>query len=112
MFLRLEKISISYPKSEDLFEYLEASLGKYGLELDNGAKELLLSTIEKLRSNKYFDGYKSIQMLYQDIVYTVFSIKKVDILTADMLSEFSANSDYIKRMIFNIEKASRIGFTK
>lgn len=112
MFLRLEKISISYPKSEDMFEYLENSLGKYGLKLDESAKKLLIITIEKLRSNKYFDGYKSIRMLYQDIVYTVFSIKKVDILTAEMLKDFSADSDYIKHMIFNIEKVNRIGFTK
>lgn len=110
MFLRIEKISILPPSAEDLFHYLESGLFKYGLTLADDAKELLFATIEKLRSNKYFDGFKSIKMLYQDIVYTIFSVKKVDSLTAAMLSEFSADSDYIKRISFNSEKIRKIGF--
>lgn len=111
MYLRIEKIVISYPKTNDLFEYLESNLRKYGLNIENDAKELLLRTIETLRSNKYFDGYKTIKMLCHDIVYTVFSKRKADSLTADMLSDFSAESEYVKRTIFNIEKKNRIGFS-
>ena len=112
MFLRLEKISISHPKSEDLFDFLKDKLSNYGLELEEDAQALLLSTIETLRSNKYFDGYKSIKMLCQDIVYTVFSRKKTDKLSAEMLKDFDSDSDYIKRTIFNSEKIKTIGFAK
>lgn len=110
MFLRIEKISITSPEPEDLFEYLERNLQSYGLRLSEDAKELLLGSIEKLRSNKYFDGYKSIRMLYQDIVYTVFSEAKADLLTAGMLANFSADSEYIRRMFTNIRRVHKIGF--
>lgn len=110
MFLRIEKVSITSPEAGDLFEYLERNLLSYGLRLREDAKELLLGSIEKLRSNKYFDGYKSIRMLYQDIVYTVFSDTKAEELTAEMLTAFSADSEYIKRLFTNIQRVHKIGF--
>ena len=71
----------------------------------------MFDTIEKLRNNKYFDGFKTIIMLCQDIVYDVFSNKNVEELSlgANMLSKFSADSDYIKNMVANIERVNRIG---
>ena len=111
MYLRIEKITLSFPKTEDLFEFIEDMLNQYGLTLKDDAKKLLFDTIEKLRNNKYFDGFKSIIMLCQDIVYDVFSNENVDELSLDAntLSKFSADSDYIKNMVANIERVNRIG---
>lgn len=52
-------------------------------------------------------------MLCQDIVYDVFSNENIEELTlgSNMLSKFSADSDYIKNMVANIERVNRIGWS-
>ena len=111
MYLRIEKITLSFPKTDELFEFIEDMLNQYGLTLKEDAKKLLFDTIEKLRNNRYFDGFKTIIMLCQDIVYDVFSNENIEELSlgANMLSKFSADSDYIKNMVANIERVNRIG---
>ena len=111
MYLRIEKITLSFPKTDELFEFIEDMLNQYGLTLKEDAKKLLFDTIEKLRKNKYFDGFKTIIMLCQDIVYDVFSNENIEELSlgANMLSKFSADSDYIKNMVANIERVNQIG---
>jgi hypothetical protein len=112
MYLRLEKVTLTLPCTDDLLCYMERKLGGYGLSADEGAKALLSATVEKLKENKYFDGYKTLALLCQDIVYEVFSKERPerDVLTADMLSGFSCDSDYVKRTIRKIEKVNKIGF--
>ncbi len=112
MYIRLERVALSLPRSEDLLDYVESVLGKYGLSVDKEARQLLCGTIEVIRNNKYFDGFKSIRMLCQDIAYAMFSRENMPgyRLTADMLAEFSANSAYVHRTVANIEKINRIGF--
>lgn len=112
MYLRVEKVEIILPQTEDLLDHVEARLGKYHLSLESDARELLYQTIGELRKNKYFDGFKSINMLCQDIIYAVFSRDKIhtESLSADMLGDFSKDSDYVKRMVANIEKVRKIGF--
>ncbi len=112
MYLRLEKITLTLPCTDDLLCYMERKLGEYGLSVDGSAKELLSATVEKLKENKYFDGYKTLGLLCQDIVYEVFSKERPerDVLTAAMLSNFSCDSDYVKRTIRKIEKVNKIGF--
>lgn len=111
MYLRIEKVTLSFPKTEDLFENIESMLNKYGLTLEDDAKRLLSDTIDKLRKNKYFDGFKTVMMLCQDIVYDVFSNENIgkSSLDAKMLSKFSSDSEYIKNMVANIERVNRIG---
>lgn len=111
MYLRIEKVTLSLPKTADLFEYIQRQLSGYGLELSEDARALLHETIEKLRKNKYFDGFKTIKMLCQDIVYSVFSCENMEgrVLTAQMLTGFRADSDYVKRTVANIERVNRIG---
>ena len=102
---------MSNVKTADLFEYIQRQLSGYGLELAEDARALLHETIEKLRKNKYFDGFKTIKMLCQDIVYSVFSCENMAgrVLTAQMLTGFRADSDYVKRTVANIERVNRIG---
>jgi len=111
MYLRIEKINLTFPKTEDLFDFIEEMLNQYSLTLKDDAKKLLYDTIEKLRNNKYFDGFKTIILLCQDIVYDVFSNENIEelSLSADMLSKFSADSDYVKKMVANIKRVNQIG---
>lgn len=112
MYLRIETITLTFPKTEDLFIFIEGLLKEYGLSLEEDAKKMLFDTIEKMRNSKYFDGYRTIIMLCQDIVYDVFSKENIEdlSLSADMLSKFSSNAEYITNMIANYERINRIGF--
>lgn len=112
MFLRIEKITLHMPADFELIEYASEHLAKYGLELDEGAKALLAESIGVLRNNKYFYGLHTITDLCNDIVYSVFSKStNVDnVIKADMLTEFSAESDYIKRTVTKIKKTVTLGF--
>ncbi len=112
MYLRIETVALTFPKTEDLFVFIEETLKEYGLSLQADGKKTLFDTIEKMRNSKYFDGYRTIIMLCQDIVYDFFSKDNVEDLSlnAEMLSKFSASSEYITNMIANYERISRIGF--
>lgn len=112
MYLRIETVTLTFPKTEDLFVFIEDSLNEYGLSLEADGKKMLFDTIEKMRNSKYFDGYRTIVMLCQDIVYDFFSKESVEDLSldAEMLSKFSVDSEYITNMIANYERISRIGF--
>lgn len=113
MYLRIETIKIELPKTEELFGYIERKLGEYGLSLTDDAKALLYKTIETIRRNKYFDGYKTLRLLCQDIVYDVFSKERVggDTLDANAIAKFASDGEYIKKMLYNFERVARkIGF--
>lgn len=112
MYLRLEKITLTLPETGELFGFISENLQKYGLTLSADARQLLHGTIEALRENKYFDGFKTIKMLCQDIVYEHFSREGAvgGVLTAQSLEKFSAHSDYVKTAIENAAKVHKIGF--
>lgn len=101
MYLRIEKITLHMPSDDDLVEYASKHLAKFGLELDEGARTVLANSVNVLRSNKYFYGLHTITDLCNDIVYSLFS-KSTNIgnvITAEMLGDFSADSEYIKRTV-------------
>lgn len=112
MFLRIERIALTLPKTGDLFDSIEKHLDAYGLSLEDDAKQLLTDSIEELRQSRYFDGFKTIKLLCQDIVYSVFSKQPIESyhLTKDMLQDFAADSDYVKRTVTKFEKVHLIGF--
>ena len=112
MFLRIEKITLHMPSDIDFVEYATSYLEKFGVELSDEAKNVLLNSIAVLKENKYFCSYHTIEGLCNDIVYVLFS-ESTDvgnIITAEMLAGFSSESDYIKRTITKIKKSVSVGF--
>lgn len=112
MFLRIEKITLHMPSDEELVGFASVGFAKYGLELDEGAKKLLEESIAVLRKNQYFSGLRTISHLCSDIVYSVFSESNDvgNVITAEMLKDFSADSDYIKRTLVKIKETVTLGF--
>ncbi len=112
MYLRIEKITLHMPSVKELVEYASEYLSKYGLALDGGARDVLMGSVEILRNNKYFNGLNTIIYLCSDIVYSLFSESTTvgNIITAEMLSDFSADSEYIRRTVIKIEKTVTLGF--
>lgn len=110
-FLRIEKVTIETPTNEALSQYLFDLIFAYGFMLDDGARKVLSDTVNTLSEAKYFDGYKTVKRLGQDVVYSVYSRdKRINTLTSDDVSEFSSTGDYVKRVVKKIEKVKRIGF--
>lgn len=114
MYLRFDKVTLTLPKADDLYIYVERKLGEYGLKLDSGARDLIVKTIGELCGSPYFDGFKSINMLCQDIVYEHFSTANAarDTLTAEDLAEFAPDSSYVKKVVKNSEQIREIGFAR
>lgn len=110
-FLRIEQITIEAPTETELSQYLYDKISAYGLIADSSAMDILSKTVGLLGSTKYFDGYKTVKMLAQDIVYSVFSAaKNQSVISADDVKDFSETSEYVKRTLNKLERARRIGF--
>lgn len=113
MFLRLETIRMNMPSDEQLVQHLAELLSHRGLSLTADACTLLEHTFAALRENKYFDGFKSAELLAKDILYHLFSGDELppSVLNAPALASFAGNSRYVQDMLYT-SAASRktIGF--
>lgn len=120
-YVRLEHLMIDVPTVSELSEYAGKLLELYGFALNMQAKELLSESIGVLSDNKYFDGYKIVKILAEDIAYFLYTQdfekyqrkrdhRKDIIISASNISKFSKDGEYIQGMIFKIEKIRRIGF--
>ncbi len=111
-FLRTESITINAPSADEFAQYLYDMIFAYGLEVEQEARDILVKTVKVLGKTKYFDGYKTVKLLAQDIVYSVFSkAKNKATVTAEDVKEFSEESEYVTRTLKNIAAAKqRIGF--
>lgn len=112
MFLRIETINLFDFEITDFISYASEILAKFGLTADESAKSLLCESIGVLKENEYFYGLHTIRDMCSDIAYSVFSKSKVvdNILTAEMLADFSAESEYIKRTVHKINQSGSLGF--
>ncbi len=111
MFFRLERASISFPDTTELAAFVSERLGNYGITLAPDAEALIFSTIDKLRQNKYFDGYKTLIILCQDIVYEIYSGNTADntCVGAEALARFAADGEYVMRATRTAESKRKIG---
>ncbi len=115
MFLRIEKAELSYPASDVLFQYVSNTLFQYNILLEDDARVLLTASIEKLRDNKYFDGFKTLDILSRDIIYKIYSSDsfKNHVVSTEELRDFAEDGSYIRARIQINQKKNRytIGFT-
>lgn len=111
-FIRIERIAVDAPTVDELTQYAKKILDIYGVTLSAQAENLVFEAIGELCKSKYFDGYKTVKRLCEDIVYALYTEggKKSDELSVADLSDFAKDGEYIQRMIVKIEKTKRIGF--
>jgi hypothetical protein len=109
--LLCETIYLSFPNADDLVELIDSSLlQSCNLQLADDAKMLIKSSIETMKTGNHFNGFKTIKQMVDNIAYkhgTTSSTKDTTI-TAKMISEFSNDSKYIKRIV-GVQRMS-IGF--
>lgn len=111
-FIRIERLTIARPTVADLLKYAKDFLQEYDLALSADAERLLSESIEELSENKYFDGYRSIKMLCEDIAYFLYTqeLRKSNNITAEDLLGFERGGEYTRGRIFKISQTRRIGF--
>ena len=112
VYFRIEKAVFSLPATEDLYVYMENRLAKYGFGVHQFAKKILIETVEELRKSKYFDGYKTLNMICSDLVYSAFSADDFEgyTITEAIAGNYSKRSDFVKKTMANIERRKKIGF--
>lgn len=112
MYLRIETVTLSSPTDQEFVDYSNDFLAKYGFKLEESAEAVILESISVLRNNVYFNGYHTVADMCNDIVYSLFSKAEANdrLITADMISDFSADSDYIKRTIVKSKQRATLGF--
>ena len=112
MFLRTETLKLTLPKADHYLALLADKLAAYGITLTDDAAKLMQDTLKALCKNKYFGGAFTVNMLAQDIVYTLFSRPgaKETALDAAALKEFAPDSEYVQRTAEKLEMSKKIGF--
>lgn len=105
MYFRLELVELELPSVEAYTSYVCAGINKYGFDIEEKDIKTLQESISILRESRYFDGYKSMNRLIQDIVYEAYigdsyEESKVD---ENVIALFDSQSEYIQRMKANYE---------
>ena len=110
-YMRSETIRLRFPDTDEIIEFIEAKyLKKYNFYLSKDAKSLLTESVKEIVAGKYFNGFKTIKQLSNDIVYSLlmYDLKSYEI-SADMLNGYARDSAYVKR-IKTSDGNKRIGF--
>ncbi len=111
-YLRIETLKIEMPVTDDLLVYVKNKLLSHGLSTSDKNDEKIKCTIEKLKENKNFDGFKTLDMLVQDIVYEHFCVpdSQKGELPDTIIEKFTSDSEYINRLNSKKKSAKTIGF--
>ena len=112
-YLRLERINLGMPNNEEIIQYVCDKLAIHGLSMSHDNMEKLNLTIEKIRESVLFDGFKTLNMLYQDIAYEHFceSGAGKGEIGDNTIAKFTVDSEYVKKLICTDEKTHTIGFS-
>jgi len=112
VYFRIEKAVFILPETEALYSYMEERIKKYGFTINDEVKKILIDTIDELRKSKYFDGYKTLNMICSDLVYREFSSDKFSSyeITKETAEYYSKKGEFISKTKSNFEKRNKIGF--
>ena len=110
-YMRSETVTLRFPDTNELIEFIEAKyLKKHNFFLANDAKSLLAESVNETVAGKYFNGFKTINQLANDIIHSLLSTDlNSNEISAGMLGGFAKDSAYIKRIKAS-EGYRKIGF--
>ena len=111
--ISFETHDIRFPESDEMLELVEGWLVSNSIRLTKGAKIMLHETIGELAKGKHFHGFRTIRQLTESIIYTVltYHMENRHRITAQMLSQYSKDSDYVKMSKAQINTRKPIGFS-
>jgi len=105
-YMRVETMALDFPNADKLVELMETkSFNARNFYLDNEAKILLKESIEDILTGKNFNGFVTIKQIANDILYSLLTSNlSGNNISAEMLSNFNKDSEYIKRIKNKVEK--------
>ncbi len=111
--LRIKTVEIRLPKVNVLYEYLEKKCGTYGIQISEEAGQILKDTIHTLKDSSHFEGYNTLNLMVQEMIYELYSKQRLvsKTITGDMLSAYGAKGDYTKNYMETVSKKQKIGFS-
>lgn len=106
MFFRIQSIEMHLPDSEELGNYIKGEIAEYGLNLDAEAEAMVVSSVNRMREDKYFAGYTMLNRLASDIVYSVYTSSPPydGIVTKAMINDFAPDGIYVSQLLWNNAK--------
>ena len=110
--IRFESVWFRFPDAAELIEIIDADYFKQqGFFLAGDAKSLLKDSIEEIINGKHFNGFMTIRQLANDILYSLLTSEiSSNNISAALLSDFSRDSSYIKRIKTFVGNRRAIGF--
>ena len=111
--LRIDSLTLRFPDENELVELMESQyIQDKGFSFTEDAKTLLSETIKEIASENQFNGFKSIVQLSNDILFNIITTDwgGNKHISADMLSCYSKDSNYVKRTKTRIGSELTIGF--
>lgn len=110
MYFRIEIVQLQLPSIEDFALYIKRKMREYHFDISEKNMKILSDSIKILRESRYFDGYKSMNRLIQDIVYEAYMGDSYEesMIDEQIILRFGPKSEYIQRMKANYER--KIGF--
>ena len=110
-YFRIKSVPFGYPSADALAEFCIGQLEKYNLRLDQSARQLLEQTVTTLMGYDYFDGYKTLVRLCQDIAFHLGGFPDIGSapITAGHLADFSSDSPFVTGL-GRLSRRRAIGF--
>ena len=111
-YVRIEKVQSNYPSVSEMIFYVENWLSRYNFSLNEKARELLMESVETLRENTHFDGFKTLNLMCEDIVFEACASEQFRherILGSEDLFAYSKEGIFITRLR-EMMKKRQIGF--
>lgn len=98
-YLRVHTVMIEMPAAEEMFDFIQSKLDRYHCRLSEDAGALLLQTLGVLRDLDGFDGYKTLEFMVQEIVYTYYCGQNVSshVIGPDVIIDFLGNGKFVDR---------------
>lgn len=111
-YVRIEKIVTPYPSVDDFMGFIVTWLQRYDFSLMDDAKALLKDSVAFLRSSDHFDGFKTLILMCEDIVFEICAsdtLNDARIITSGDLTAYAQDGVFINRLKENMQKRV-IGF--
>ena len=103
------------PEVSEMYDFVTEKLYDYHCTLDADSSVIMLETLEGLRELEGFDGYKTLEFMVQEIMYTFYCKPDISdrVVTADILTGYGKYGSFIeshKRRYGRKEKLRVAGF--
>ena len=111
-YVRIEKVITPYPSVDEFLGFIENWLTRYDFSLTEDAKNLLKDSVSFLRASDHFDGFKTLTLMCEDIVFEICAsdtLNEARIIDQRDLTAYAQDGVFISRLKENMQKRV-IGF--